>query len=201
MTLIEIHLIYFFKHQFKLITNSMRRKLQVQRCHATTISVFEFSPSVAIRLDGVWDQDWALSVLSLVLPCAVIMRESGSVEDASRGLRDGCGYVGVTVKKVLKKINWVRHFIQSYVNLHGEVDGASHLDSWVVLVLLNLWAEVLTSVDQSDRSIWIIDQLELTTSLSGKLALTMVLPLPPLSVSYCSMLSAFWYVAFRTTTW
>ena len=73
MTLIEIHLVYFFKYQFKLITNSMRRKLQVQRCHATTFSVFEFSPSVAIRLDGVWDQDWALSVLSLVLPCAVII--------------------------------------------------------------------------------------------------------------------------------
>ena len=46
-----------------------------------------------------------MSVLSLVLPYAIIMGESGSVEDASRGLGDGCGYVGVTVKKVLKKIN------------------------------------------------------------------------------------------------
>ena len=35
-------------------------------------------------------------------------------------------------------------------NLDREVHGAGHLDPRVVLVLLNLGAEVLTSVDQSE---------------------------------------------------
>ena len=126
-----------------------------QTWHASILvsSRYENFNTAATRHDEVWDQieqvvSGAVPVGDLGVRHAMVW---GSVENASWCLFHCGAHIGVTVKKVLNDYIIVSDKMKyDNDNLDREVHGAGHLDPRVVLVLLNLGAEVLTSVDQSE---------------------------------------------------